>query len=157
MLENFWIAAALLFSAACFPVTHLSLCNYCVSRIWFRSIETVWGQKNWKNKINENFIAYIYLTNITHNFHLLSCFKFFGLKLNPIPPNHILLTANICNFLNSNCSDEFNSKKYYNSQFGAHIFLMLSLFTIFYTKIVLMPRIQKISKQIVPMPSFKKI
>ena len=40
--------------------------------------------------------------------------------------------------------------------FGAHIFLMLSLFTIFYTKIVLMPRIQKISKQIARCPHLKK-
>ena len=55
------------------------------------------------------------------NFHLLCFSKCFGLKLIPVPPNHILLIGNIYNFLDLYCPNAPNSKKiknkYQNSQF----------------------------------------
>ena len=53
-----------------------------------------------------------YLTNITHNFHP-SCFlQIFGLKLILVPPNQIIVIANIYIFLNPNCPNPPNSRNY---------------------------------------------
>lgn len=70
-----------------------------ISSIWCGGIGAVWGQKIKKTKSLIIMRFYCpYLTNMTHNFHLLCYFKFFGLKLIPIPLNHVLLIANIYNF-----------------------------------------------------------
>ena len=91
---------------------------YSHSSIWFLGIRIVWGQKfqaKTKRKIDENYsfllIIQIFVIFNKHNFHP-TCFFFkpFDLKLISIPLSHILLLANIYNFLNSNCSDTFNSK-----------------------------------------------
>ena len=48
---------------------------------------------------------------MTHNFHLLCFFfQFFGFKRIPTPPTHIILTVNICSFLNLDCPNAFSSK-----------------------------------------------
>ena len=93
---------------------------YSHSSIWFLGIRIVWGQKfqaKTKRKIDENYSFLLiifnkfllYLTNIIFIQHVFF-FKSFDLKLISIPLSHILLLANIYNFLNSNCSDTFNSK-----------------------------------------------
>ena len=93
---------------------------YSHSSIWFLGIRIVWGQKfqaKTKRKIDENYSFLLiifnkfllYLTNIIFIQHVFF-FKTFDLKLIFIPLSHILLLANIYNFLNSNCSDTFNSK-----------------------------------------------
>ena len=59
-------------------------------------------------------------------------FQFFGLNLIPVPPNHMLLIANIDSFLNSNCPTTLNSNK---SQKIANL-QKLSILIIFQTQIV---------------------